>query len=79
MKFNDRREQMGKSPVTEGQVLKVKIVDVGKQGDGIARIDGLIIFVKGAKVGDELEVKISKIGKTSAFADKVEAPSAPSE
>jgi predicted RNA-binding protein with TRAM domain len=74
MKFKDTREPMGKSPVAEGQVLKVKIVDVGKQGDGIARIEGLIIFVKGAKVGEELDVRISKVGRSSAFADKVEPP-----
>jgi len=74
MNFNDRMEPRGKSPVSEGQVLKVKIVDTGKQGDGIARVEGLIIFIKGAKVGEEIDVKISKIGKSSAFADRVEAP-----
>ncbi|QLH74138.1 MAG: TRAM domain-containing protein [Methanomassiliicoccales archaeon] len=71
MKFKGRKEFPNKSPVSEGQLLKVRITDVGKQGDGIARIEGLIIFVKGAKVGQELEVKVVKVSKTSAFAEPV--------
>ena len=55
----------------EGDVIKVQIVDVGKQGDGIARVQGLVVFVKGAKVGEELEVKIARVSKNAAFAEKV--------
>lgn len=55
----------------EGDVLKVKIVDMGKQGDGIARVQGLIVFVKGAKVGEELEVKVARVSRNAAFAEKV--------
>ena len=55
----------------EGDVLKVKIVDVGKQGDGIARVQGLVVFVKDAKVGEELDVKVARVSKNAAFAEKI--------
>ncbi len=55
----------------EGDLIKVRIEDVGKQGDGIARVQGLVIFVAGAKPGEELEVKIVRLGKNCAFAEKV--------
>jgi len=44
---------------------------MGKQGDGIARVQGLIVFVKGAKVGEELEVKVARVSRNAAFAEKV--------
>jgi len=55
----------------EGDVLKVKIVDMGKQGDGIARVQGLIVFVKGAKIGEELDVKVARVSRNAAFAEKI--------
>lgn len=74
MKFKEYSDGPKQSSVKEGQVMKVKIVDVGKQGDGIARVDGLIIFVKGAKVGEEMNVKVSRVSKNAAFADKTDQP-----
>jgi predicted RNA-binding protein with TRAM domain len=67
------KEFDGPAPATlkEGDVLKVQIVDMGKQGDGIARVQGLIVFVKGAKVGEELDVKIARVSRNAAFAEKV--------
>ncbi|HSV41828.1 MAG TPA: TRAM domain-containing protein [Methanomassiliicoccales archaeon] len=72
MKYKSFEQGPRGSPVREGDVRMVKIVDQGKQGDGIARVEGLIIFVKGAKIGEELNVKVTKIIKNSAFAEKVE-------
>jgi predicted RNA-binding protein with TRAM domain len=57
--------------LSEGMQIKVRIEDVGKQGDGIARVQGLVIFVAGAKPGDEVEVKIVRLGKNCAFAERV--------
>lgn len=58
------------SGLNEGDLIKVRIEDVGKQGDGIARVQGLVVFVAGAKPGDEVEVKIVRLGKNCAFAEK---------
>jgi len=57
--------------LNEGEQIKVRIEDIGKQGDGIARVRGLIVFVAGAKPGDEVEVRIVRLGKNCAFAEKV--------
>jgi len=59
------------SPVQQGERYHVKIEDIGRQGDGIARISGLIIFVPGAKIGDEMDVSIVKVVRSAAFAEKV--------
>lgn len=59
------------SSIKEGDQYKVRIVDVGKQGDGIARLEGLVVFVPGTRPGDEVEVRIKRLGKNCAFADKV--------
>ncbi|MGD0056623.1 MAG: TRAM domain-containing protein [Methanomassiliicoccales archaeon] len=39
----------------------MKIEDIGRQGDGIARISGVIVFVPGPKVGDEMEITMSRL------------------
>lgn len=57
--------------VEEGKEYKVSIVDMGKQGDGIARMQGLVIFVPGAKPGEEIDVRIKKVGRNCAFAEKI--------
>jgi predicted RNA-binding protein with TRAM domain len=44
-----------------GKEYIVNITDNASAGDGIARIDGLIIFVKDAKVGYR-NVKIKNVG-----------------
>ena len=37
------------------------IQDIARQGDGIARIESVVIFVPGTKVGDEVRIKIERI------------------
>ncbi len=59
-------------PVVEGKVYDVKVEGVGREGDGIARIKGFVIFIPGAKVGDELKIRIKSVKRRVAFAEKVE-------
>ncbi|MDP3034007.1 MAG: TRAM domain-containing protein, partial [Methanobacteriaceae archaeon] len=47
------------SPINEGDEYDVKIEDMGRDGDGITRIEGFVIFVSGAKVGDEVKIRIN--------------------
>ncbi|MGH9911981.1 MAG: TRAM domain-containing protein [Nitrososphaeraceae archaeon] len=58
-------------PVELGNEYDVEITDRGKSGssDGIAKIQGLVIFVKGGKVGDKIRVKITAIGERYAKAE----------
>ncbi|MEE8168318.1 MAG: TRAM domain-containing protein [Candidatus Hydrothermarchaeales archaeon] len=63
----------GKSPpIEEGKTYDVKIEDTGRDGDGLARIEGFVVFVPGAKVGEETKVKIISVRRRVAFAEKVE-------
>ena len=40
-------------PVETGKEYTVDITDTSKSGDGIAKIQGFIIYVKGAKAGEK--------------------------
>jgi len=48
-------------PVKVGDVVEVTIEGTASRGDGIAKKDGFVIFVKGAKPGDKLTVRITDV------------------
>jgi 23S rRNA (uridine2552-2'-O)-methyltransferase len=58
-------------PVSIGDVLEVSIESQGGQGDGIAKKDGFILFVKGAKKGESCRAKVTDVKRTFALAEKV--------
>lgn len=62
----------GSKPVEEGKEYTVTITDVGSQGDGVAKVDGFIIFVPETKVGQTVKVKVVRVMKKSAFAQVVQ-------
>jgi len=66
------REEVRSIPVEEGGVYDVTIQDIARQGDGIARIEGFVIFVPGTKVGDEIRIKVERVLPKFAFASVVE-------
>jgi 23S rRNA (uridine2552-2'-O)-methyltransferase len=53
--------------IRKGDVLDVKIDGVGKSGDGIAHVDGFVIFVKGGKPGARVKVKVTDVKPEFAF------------
>ncbi|AXV38522.1 MAG: TRAM domain-containing protein [Methanobacteriaceae archaeon] len=68
----DNYSNRGNSPINEGDEYDVKIEDLGRDGDGIARVEGFVVFVSGAKVGDEVKIKITSTRRNFAFAEIVE-------
>jgi predicted RNA-binding protein with TRAM domain len=60
------------APVDIGKQYDVKIEDIAKQGDGIARISGFVIFVPHTKIGDEVKIEIKAVKRNFAFAEVVE-------
>jgi predicted RNA-binding protein with TRAM domain len=59
-------------PVETGKEYTVDVTDNGRAGDGIAKIQGLVIFVKGAKAGDKnKKIKINSVGSRFATAELV--------
>ena len=59
------------APIQEGEEYEVKIEDVGKEGDGITRIEGFVVFVPESKVGEEIKVRITSVRRRFAFAEKI--------
>jgi 23S rRNA (uracil1939-C5)-methyltransferase len=57
--------------INAGQKYDVRIEDIAKQGDGIARIQGFIIFVPGTKVGDEVKIEVQAVKRNFAVASIV--------
>lgn len=52
----------------KNQIYRVKIEDIGADGEGIGKIDGYPLFVKDALPGDVAEVRLTKVKKNYAYA-----------
>ncbi len=61
-------EQERDSPVLAGGVHDVAIEGIAREGDGIARIQGFVVFVPGTKVGDHVTIKIERVMRKFAIA-----------
>lgn len=66
------RKESNSTPINVGDEFDVKIEDLGRDGDGIARVEGFVIFVPGAAVGDEVRIKINATRRKFAFAEIIE-------
>jgi predicted RNA-binding protein with TRAM domain len=62
------------SPVKVGEKHDVKIEDTARQGDGIARISGLVVFVPNTKVNDSVKIEIKEIKRNCAVAEVIVVP-----
>jgi predicted RNA-binding protein with TRAM domain len=61
-------------PVEIGNEYVVDISDTGRDGEGVTRIGGLIIFVKNVKAGDKnIKIKINSVKDNFATAEVVAA------
>lgn len=74
-RFGGQRSFGGPKPVELGKEYDVEIAEISRQGDGIARVQGFVIFVKGGRVGQKARVKITNIGARFATAELVQAGS----
>ena len=60
-------------PVEAGEIRYVEIEDLGKQGDGIARVErGYVIIVPGGEVGERVKVEISEVKSNFAVGEIIE-------
>lgn len=58
------------APVKVGEEFDVKIESMSKRGDaGVAKVEGLVIFVADTKVGDNIRIRITKVGRGYATAE----------
>lgn len=71
---NPNRYDSGPSkdaPVDVGKEYDVKIEDISKKGDGIARVSGFVIFVPNTKINDEVKIEIKTVKQNFAIAEVV--------
>lgn len=47
----------------KNDIIELKIEDMGVDGEGIGKYDGMTFFVKDAVLGDEIEARITKMKK----------------
>ena len=63
----------GPKPVEMGKEYDVQISETSRKGDGIARIQGFVIFVVGGRVGQKVKIRITNVGARFATAEVVSA------
>jgi translation initiation factor 2 subunit 2 len=52
----------------EGKVYEVIVQDIGRKGDGIAKVGGFTIFIPGTAKGATVKIEVEKIAGKIAFA-----------
>jgi predicted RNA-binding protein with TRAM domain len=57
--------------VKENQELKVVINDIGSRGDGVAKLQGFLIFVPHSKMGERVRVRIMSVSRKFAVAERL--------
>ena len=72
------------APVRQGEELELRIDSLAYGGNGVGRIDGFVVFVRGALPGDRVRAKVTKVKRGFAeaaaaavlepSADRIEAP-----
>lgn len=66
-----------KKPVEAGKEYDVTISDVSRRGEGIAKIEGFVIFVPGTKQGQAVKIKVVQVSDRYASGQVVEGSSGP--
>jgi predicted RNA-binding protein with TRAM domain len=62
------RKLTAPKPVETGKEYEVDVTEVSRQGDGIARVRGYIIFVKNGRPGQKLKIQVNQVGARFATA-----------
>ena len=75
MRYERRRgfdRRLPPKPVEIGKEYDVEIQETSRRGEGITKIEGLVIFVPKTKPGDKVRIKITKISRRFAEAEVIE-------
>jgi len=60
-------------PVEPGEIRYVEIEDIGKQGDGIARVErGYVIIVPGAEIGERVKIEVTEVKSNFAVGEIID-------
>ena len=66
MLFRSHGKGFKSRPVKLGEKLEVDIVELSSKEEGIAKVQGFVIYVPNAKPGDHVRIRISKVSSMSA-------------
>jgi len=61
------RGSLKPKPVEAGKEYEVDITEISRQGDGIARVQGFVVFVKNGKVGNKVKVKVTEVADRAFY------------
>jgi predicted RNA-binding protein with TRAM domain len=70
-RFRTGRPFMVSKPVKENQEVEVVIDDIGSRGDGIAKMQGYMIFVPRSKIGERVRVRIRTVAEKFAVGERI--------
>ena len=60
-------------PVEPGELRYVEIEDIGKQGDGIARVErGYVIIVPDTEIGERVKIEVAEVKSNFAVGEVIE-------
>jgi predicted RNA-binding protein with TRAM domain len=62
----------GPKPVESGKEYDVQVTEISRKGDGVARVQGFIVFVKGGRVGQKARVRVTHVGDRFATAETID-------
>ena len=60
-------------PVEMDKEYEARIEDISRRGDGVAKIEGFIVFVPNTKQGDQVKFKITRVGNRFATGELVQS------
>ena len=60
-----------------GKEYNVSISETSRRGDGIAKIDGFVVFVTGAKQGQNVRIKVTQVSERFASGQVVQGSEGP--
>lgn len=71
MRYNRRRE-FRPAPVEVNKEYSVSIEEMSRRGDaGVTRIEGFIVFVPNTKPGDQVRIRITRVGRGFATGERL--------
>ncbi len=60
------------APVRAGDEYEVEITDTGREGDGIAAVEGFTVFVTDAEEGETVDIRVTDVKPRFAFAERLD-------
>ncbi len=63
--------QQRSPPVREGEQYDVRIESLGREGDGIAKVENFVVIVPNTQVGDNIKIRVTKVSRRVAFGEVI--------